>query len=150
LHNLFDSWGNCKAIHHERNLGVAAAIITGIRNAETEIVCSIDCDCTYDPHTLQEMIPKLAAGVDMVTASPYHPQGQVRNVPSWRLGLSKAASFLYRRVLRQKLYTYTSCFRVYRRSIMHDLDLRNGHFIGVAEMLGMLDLRGAEIVWRYG
>lgn len=146
LHSLFASWENCKIVRHPRNLGVAAAIMTGIRSADTEIVCSIDCDCTYDPHALKEMIPKLAAGVDMVTASPYHPLGQVRNVPGWRLGLSKVSSFLYRRVLRQKLYTYTSCFRVYRKAAMRDVELRNGHFIGVAEMLGMLDLRRAQIV----
>lgn len=146
LDSLFASWANCKVVRHPRNLGVAAAIMTGIRHAETEIVCSIDCDCTYDPHALKEMIPKLAAGVDVVTASPYHPLGHVRNVPGWRLGLSKVSSFLYRRVLRQKLYTYTSCFRVYRRAALRDLDLRNGHFIGVAEMLGMLDLQHAQIV----
>ncbi|MDX6709138.1 MAG: hypothetical protein QOH96_154 [Blastocatellia bacterium] len=60
---------------------VAAAILTGVGNSNTEIVCSIDCNCTYDPHELGEMIPKLVPGVDLVTASPYHPLGQVRNVP---------------------------------------------------------------------
>ena len=146
LDSLFGSWANCKVVRHPKNLGVAAAIMTGIRHAETDIVCSIDCDCTYDPHALKDMIPKLAAGVDVVTASPYHPLGHVRNVPGWRLGLSKISSFLYRRVLRQKLYTYTSCFRVYRKTALCDLNLRHGHFIGVAEMLGMLDLQRAQIV----
>ena len=35
------------------NRGVAAAILTGIRAADTDIVCSIDCDCTYDPLQLE-------------------------------------------------------------------------------------------------
>ena len=43
------------------------------------------------------------------------PAGPVRNVPGWRLFALEGASCLYRRVLRQKLHTYTSCFRVYRR-----------------------------------
>jgi dolichol-phosphate mannosyltransferase len=84
--------------------------------------------------------------VDLVTASPYHPEGEVRNVPSWRLSLSKTASFLYRQVLRQRLYTYTSCFRVYRRSIVAEIKPREGGFLGVAEMLGRLDLGGSKIV----
>lgn len=146
LHRLFDSWKNCTIVRHARNLGVAAAILHGVRQAETEIVCSIDCDCTYDPHVLREMIPLLCEDVDMVTASPYHPQGRVRNVPGWRLSLSKSASFLYRRVLRQKLHTYTSCFRVYRRSAVADLRLRESGFLGVAEILGRLDLRGGKVV----
>jgi hypothetical protein len=92
------------------------------------------------------MIPRLTDGVDLVTASPYHPDGAVRNVPGWRLFLSKGSSFLYRRVLRQKLYTYTSCFRVYRRSAVLGLDVREKNFLGVAELLGKLDLRGSRIV----
>lgn len=131
---------------HEVNRGVAAAILTGIGKATTEIVCSMDCDCTYDPHELANMIPLLKPGVDLVTASPYHPEGEVRNVPGWRLKLSKGASWLYRRVLRQKLYTYTSCFRVYRRSTIVDLRITRNGYLGIAEMLGRLDLRGSKIV----
>jgi polysaccharide deacetylase family protein (PEP-CTERM system associated) len=145
LHQDFDRRSNCTVLHHERNMGVTRAILTGIRQASTEVICSIDCDCTYDPHDLRNFIPKLIDGVDMVTASPYHPQGAVLNVPSWRLSLSKAASFLYRRVLRNKLFTYTSCFRVYRRSAVVDLAVSEGGFLGVAEMLGRLDLRGSSI-----
>ena len=50
---------------------------------------------------LGKMVPLLTDGVDLVTASPYHPSGAVKNVPGWRLLLSKGSSFLYRRVLRQ-------------------------------------------------
>lgn len=146
LHQLFGSKPNCTLVQHAQNQGVAAAILTGIRHAETEIVCSIDCDCTYDPHELGRMIPRLSDDVDMVTASPYHPQGEVRNVPGWRLSLSKSASFLYRQVLRQRLHTYTSCFRVYRRSAVANLQLKESGFLGIAEMLGRLDLCGGKVV----
>ena len=70
----------CMIVHHERNQGVTAAILTGMRQPSSEIVCSIDCDCTYDPRELRQMIPLLTEGVDLVTASPYHPQGSVKNV----------------------------------------------------------------------
>jgi len=146
LHRLFGARRNCTLLRHDRNRGVTAAILTGLRAAKTEIVCSIDCDCTYDPHGLVEMIAKLADGVDLVTASPYHPGGQVLNVPAWRLALSRGASFLYRRVLRQKLHTYTSCFRVYRRRAVADLAVRESGFLGVAEILARLDLRGSVVV----
>jgi polysaccharide deacetylase family protein (PEP-CTERM system associated) len=146
LNELFGHWAGCRVIIHDRNKGVAVAILTGISSARTDIVCSIDCDCTYDPHELWEMVPKLTAGVDLVTASPYHPLGQVRNVPSWRLALSKTSSWLYRRVLRQKLFTYTSCFRVYRRTSITDLQLDENGFLGIAEMVGRLDLKGAKVV----
>jgi dolichol-phosphate mannosyltransferase len=67
-------------------------------------------------------------------------------VPGWRLKLSKTASWMYRRVLRHKLHTYTSCFRIYRRSAVTGIELRKTNFLGVAELLGRLDLRGSKIV----
>jgi polysaccharide deacetylase family protein (PEP-CTERM system associated) len=146
LEEIFGSRPSCALVRHARNAGVAAAILTGIREARTEIVCSIDSDCTYDPHQLAALIPLLRDGVDLVTASPYHRLGRVANVPGWRLMLSKGLSLLYRRILRQKLATYTSCFRVYRRSAVADLTLREGGFLGVAELIALLDLRGRRIV----
>ncbi|HEU4698538.1 MAG TPA: glycosyltransferase, partial [Gemmatimonadales bacterium] len=146
LQRTFGDRPDCTLVRHERNRGVAAAILTGIRAAHTEVVCSIDCDCTYDPHELERMIPRLAPGVAMVTASPYHPQGHVRNVPEWRLFLSRGLSAIYRHLLHHKLYTYTSCFRVYRRSALLGLRVERSGFLGVAETLGRLDLAGARIV----
>ncbi len=146
LNELFGAKENVEIVKHEKNQGVAAGIMTGLQAAKTEIVCSMDCDCTYDPHELAKMIPLLTDEVDMVTASPYHKNGGVRNVPEWRLFLSKGASWLYRRTLHTKLDTYTSCFRVYRRSSIVDLPIEEKGFLGVAEMLGRLDLSGGKIV----
>ena len=146
LRQIFGDREDCTLERHPTNRGVATAILTGIDRAETEIVCSIDCDCTYDPSQLENLLPMLTDGVDMVTGSPYHPEGEVRNVPGWRLFLSKSLSGLYGIVLHHKLATYTSCFRVYRRSSVEELHIREGGFLGVAEMLGQLDLGGGRIV----
>jgi dolichol-phosphate mannosyltransferase len=92
------------------------------------------------------MIPLLADRVDLVTASPYHPEGSVKNVQGWRLVLSRSASRLYRLVLRQKLHTYTSCFRVHRRSAVLALDVRDPGYLGLVELVGRLDLAGGRVV----
>ncbi len=146
LQYLFGAQDNCTLLRHTQNHGVARAILTGIHAATTDIVCSIDCDCTYDPHELRHMVPLLSEGVDLVTASPYHPQGKVLNVPAWRLALSKAASSLYRCVIPQRLATYTSCFRVYRKKAIVDLPLTESGFLGIAELVCQLGLRNAHIV----
>lgn len=136
----------CRALRHDANRGIAAAIMTGLRAARHETVCSIDSDGTYAPEQLVDLIPLLTAGVQLVTASPYHPLGKVLNVPAWRLALSRSASGLYRRFSRQKLHTYTSCFRVYRRSAVGGLRLENDGFVGVAELLWKIDRQGGQIV----
>ncbi len=146
LQRLFGGRPDCSTLRHEANRGISAAIRTGLQAAATETVCSIDCDCSYDPHDLADMIPLLGDGVDLVTASPYHPLGSVKNVRGWRLLLSKSASSMYRLVLRQKLHTYTSCFRVYRRSAVLGLDLRDPGYLGLVELVGKLDLGGRTVL----
>lgn len=146
IDECFGGRDEVSVVKHEVNKGVAGGIMTGIRAADTEIVCSIDCDCTFDPHELVNMIPMLTDGVDMVQASPYHRDGGVQNVPGWRLLLSKGASVLYRAVLHTKIASYTACFRVIRRSAMLDIEPREPGFHGVPEMLGLLDLKGGKIV----
>lgn len=142
----FGSQPNCAIVRHDRNRGVAAATLSGIRAAQTEIVCVIDCDCSYDIDYLGKFIPLLAQGADLVTASPYHKDGGVLNVPAWRVTLSRGASLLYRIVLRTKLATYTACFRAYRRSAAADLEIANESFLGVTEILALMDRRGLRIV----
>ncbi len=132
-------------VRHERNRGVGAAILTGIRAASTELVASVDCDCSYDPVELAAMLPMLERA-DLVTASPYHPQGRVANVPSWRLFLSRSLSRLYQRELRVGIHTWTSCFRAYRRSAVADIELERGGFLGVAELLVRVLRRGGRVV----
>lgn len=146
LRALFGDRANHSILPMKHNVGVARAILAGIEAAETDVVCSIDCDCTYDPAELKHMIPRLVDGVDLVTGSPYHPDGQVLGVPGWRLVLSRGASWLYRRTLKVPLHTFTSCFRVYRRSTMLSLELRERGFLGVAELLARVLRNGGRVV----
>lgn len=146
LQELFGTNPKARLIRHEVNKGIAGATITGIRAAQTETVCVIDCDCSYDPELLARMIPELVDGVAVVTASPYHREGSVLNVPGWRLFLSRGLSFLYRRILATKLATYTACVRVYRRSALADIEVEDTRFLGIAEIIARLDERGARIV----
>ena len=112
--------------------------------AATEVVCSIDCDCTYDPHELAEDDPAADRG---------RRPGDGVALPSARAGCGtcRAGGCRCRGAPRSSTAgccarscdTYTSCFRVYRRSVVADLRLDEAGFLGVAEMLGKLDLNGA-------
>jgi polysaccharide deacetylase family protein (PEP-CTERM system associated) len=146
LRKLFADWPNAIVLRHSRNRGVAAAIGTGLLAATTEVVCSIGCDCAHDPHELARMIPRLRSGVDLVLASPYHPDGAVRSVPAARRALTRALAALYRLALSNRLYTHASCFRVYRRSRMLPIKVRRGGVVGLTELLARLQLSGGEIV----
>lgn len=146
LQDLFGEREDCRLLQHDRNRGIAAGTLTGIHNARTDLVCVIDCDCSYEIQQLNKMVALMDEGVDCVTASPYHKDGDVVNVPGWRLFLSRSLSVLYGFVFTQKLATYTACFRVYRRSALIDVEVQEEGFVGIAELLAELDARGSKIV----
>ena len=145
LNDHFGSRADALLVRHDQNRGVAAAITTGLERSH-EIACSIDCDCSYDPRELKPMLGLLVEGVDLVVASPYHPKGRVSNVPGWRIGLSRSASWLYQIVTGSRLHTFTSCFRVYRRSAALATPLEYSGFLGIAELTGRFVLDARAIV----
>jgi dolichol-phosphate mannosyltransferase len=146
LHDLFADQPGVRLLRHATNRGIAAAIHTGISQARAEIVASLDADCTYDLMQLASLLALLTDEVDLVVASPYHPEGTVVGVPGWRLALSRLASRMYGGVMSNKLHTYTSCVRVYRKSAVIDLPPTQGGFVGVVELVWHLDRRGGRIV----
>lgn len=133
-------------IRHPKNKGLSAATRTGLTYSTGNIICTIDSDCTYAPQQIIDILNLMNRDVAIVTASPYHPKGKVQNVPEWRLFLSKGSSLLYRLVLPQKLYTYTSMFRAYRREVLETLPIKHPGFLGLVEILAEAMLDGYKVV----
>lgn len=146
LENRFGQFSWAKIVRHDQNRGITAAIMTGIKHASNDLVASIDADCTYDPIQIDALLNLMQDDVAMVTASPYHPNGSVEGVPAWRLGLSRMASTFYGVLLGTNLHTYTSCFRLHRRSAVEQLNISEDGFVGVAEMLWKVQRNGGKIV----
>lgn len=146
LQEYFGDRPECLIVQHPENRGIAAGILTAIENSTTELVTILDADCTFDPLQLPNLSTLMKDNIDMVAASPLHPEGEMVNVPGWRLLMSKGAAFLYRRVLRHKFFSYTSCFRIYRRSSVLPMALLDHGFCGVTEIFVRMDMNGARIV----
>ena len=139
------AYPDVRLVRHAQNRGVAAAIRTGFFATDADWVASIDGDLSYDPMELRQMLQHLP-DADVVTASPYHAEGGVLNVPGWRLFLSRTLSLAYRVLLGSRISTWTSCFRVYRRAFVVNLPLKNGGFLGTAELLVRVLRRGGRVV----
>ena len=135
-----------RVLTHPVNRGIGAAFRTGFRQAQAQIVCTVDADCTYGLNGLPAMIAQVDRGVtDVVVASPYHPDGGVEGVPALRLLLSQQCSRLYRIFGPLKLYTYTSIFRVYRGSFVRDTEFASNGFESAVEILFSADQLGYRV-----
>ncbi len=146
LSDNYDGQQDVNILRHPENLGLGAAFRTGIEAARGDYIVSLDSDFTYPPSELEPLIALLAGGADVVTGSPYHPDGGVEGVPGWRLLISKTLSFVYRMLLKSNVYTYTSLFRGYRRKVIDNAPLISDDFSGVAEILVWAIMAGHNVV----
>jgi dolichol-phosphate mannosyltransferase len=125
---------------HPANRGLGAALRTGFAAARGEMIVTTDSDGTYRFSEIPGLLSYLAPDVDMVTASPYHPDGAVVGVPGYRLVLSRGSSAIYRLLVSRRIYTYTCLFRAYRRRVIEHVPFESDGFLAGTEVLvnGML------------
>jgi len=77
----------------------------------------------------------LVSNADIVTASPYHPNGHVEGVPRYRLLFSFGASLLYRLLVSWKIHTWTALYRAYRRPVIENISFESNDFLAGTELL---------------
>lgn len=147
-----------RVVRHAHNRGLGAAMRTGYAHARGAVLVTTDSDGTYPFTEIPKMLARLTPNVDVVVASPYHPQGGVEGVPRYRLILSQGASLLYRVLLKWDIHTYTAMFRAVRREVAERTPSEATGFLMPAEFLAnalLLGYRVAEFptvlhVRRYG
>ncbi|MEK6899989.1 MAG: glycosyltransferase family 2 protein [Nanoarchaeota archaeon] len=146
---LNEHYGNkkdVKIIRHEQNYNLGAALRTAFRSSTGEVIVPLDCDCTFPPEKVRNLLELLDDDIDIVNASPYHPLGKLDNVPFYRRILSKTISETYRTLLgRKDIYTYTGIFRAYRKNVLDNIKFESDGFLCCAEILSYAILKGYKI-----
>jgi dolichol-phosphate mannosyltransferase len=136
LQEAFSDDPQIRVISHEVNRGPGAAIRTGFAHATGDIIITTDFDGTYSFSSIPQLLGRIIVdGVDIVTASPYHPNGGVEGVPNYRRVFSMGASFLYRVLVRWNIHTWTALFRAYRRRVIEDIQFESDGFLSQTELL---------------
>ncbi len=145
LQQYFGEKEYVKIVKHEVNKNIGAAMRTGFSHSTGDVIVTMDSDCTYDPQEIFAMLGLMKDGASIVTASPYHPQGGVRNVPLYRIFLSKAITQIYRTLTGSKIYTFTALFRAHTRDVVDTVAFQADDFLATAEMLIKASIAGHKI-----
>jgi len=149
LKNAFGSFNHpsisIKFEKHDVNRGLGAAVRTGFGAVTGDIIVTTDSDGTYHFSTIPALLEYLNGKVSIVTASPYHPQGEVVGVPRYRIFLSKGSSLIYRILLSWRVHTYTALYRAYRREVIDNITFAANDFLGGTELLVKAMLKGYQV-----
>ncbi len=130
---------------HAVNRGLGAAVRTGLAAARGDVIVTTDSDGTYRFAEIPLLLECLRPGIDIVTASPYHPNGGVVGVPGYRLLFSRGSSLIYRVLVNWRIHTYTALFRAYRRSVIERVPFESDGFLGGTELMVNAMLMGYQV-----
>ena len=91
---LAKQYGNIRVIHRPGKLGLASAVIDGIRNSNGRYICVMDADLQHPPQVIPRMLQFADEGYDLIVASRYTEQGGVVGWSLWRKIASRIATIL--------------------------------------------------------
>lgn len=136
-----------RVIEHPRNMGLSAAIRTGLsaaaeESAPEDIIVTMDADNTHDPAQTPGMVQLIHKGYDVVIASRYQKGAVTTGVTPMRRLMSRGAGMLFRMMLPiGGVKDYTCGFRAYRASALKKMFRHYGEsFIDQPGFSAMADI----------
>jgi glycosyltransferase involved in cell wall biosynthesis len=130
-----------RVIHHERNLGYGAALITGFKNARKDLIFYTDGDGQYDVRELHNLLAQLKPNIDLVNGY------KVKRADAWyRIWIGA----MYRRAMRWSFRLSirdVDCdFRLFRRYIFETITLESRSGVICVEMAKKFEQAGFRMV----
>lgn len=101
--------------------GLSSAVVEGFHRAEGEVLGVMDCDGQHDPRLLPQLLAALQAGAHLAVASRYISGGSTEGWSGLRLGLSRAATFLARRLPPVRVSDPMSGYFLLRRTTFRSI-----------------------------
>jgi len=141
LNELQQQYPSLKVVHHGINRGYGAALITGFANCTKDLIFYTDGDGQYDIHELPRLLAALDDDVDLVTGYKIR-----RSDPRYRIVTGHIYRDLVRIMFGLKVKDVDCDFRLFRRCILRQFQLRCDSGVICVELIKKCQLRGCRIV----
>jgi glycosyltransferase involved in cell wall biosynthesis len=126
-----------RVIHHERNLGYGAALITGFRNARKDLIFYTDGDGQYDVREIHRLLAELRPNIDLVNGY------KVKRADAWyRVWIGAFYRRAMRWVFRLSIRDVDCDFRLFRRTIFDTITLESRSGVICVEMAKKFERAG--------
>ncbi len=117
-----------RVILHEKNAGKGAALRTGFREARGRFVVVQDADLEYDPMEYPRLLePLLADRADVVFGTRFGG-GPHRVLYFWHSVGNQMLTTLSNMVTDLNLTDMETCYKVFRREVLQQIDLQENRF----------------------
>ena len=135
-----------RVIFHEKNRGKGAALRTGFAAATGDLVIVQDADLEYDPQEYPKLIRPIIDGrADVVFGSRFKRGDEHRVLYSWQCLGNKFLTLLSNRFTNLNLTDMETCYKVFRREIIQNVEIREDGFGFEPEITAKLAALGCRI-----
>ena len=118
-----------KVIYQNKNMGKGSAIRTGIKVATGDIVIIQDSDLEYDPNEYSILIsPIISNKADVVFGSRFRGGKETRVCYFWHRMGNGFLTFLSNMFTNLNLTDMETCYKVFRREIIQNIDIEEDRF----------------------
>ena len=130
-----------RVIHHERNRGYGAALISGFTNATKDVIFYTDGDGQYDVTEIHNLLAVLGPAVDLVNGY------KIQRADAWyRIIVGEVYRRSMRRAFRLSIRDVDCDFRLFRRHIFDSISLESRSGVICVEMAKKFELAGLRMV----
>ena len=117
-----------KVFYHRINQGKGAAIRTGIKEVQTELVLIQDADLEYDPEEYPKLMDPILRGLADVVYGSRFAGSSKRVLPFWHSMGNKILTVFSNMFTNLDLTDMETCYKVFRSDIIKNIHLESNRF----------------------
>ncbi len=133
-------------VHHERNRGKGAALVTGFELATSEVIIIQDADFEYDPREYGRLLTPIQEGLATVVYGSRFLGGTRKAMNFWNMVANKGLTLITNILFNAILSDMETCYKCFRREVITGMTINARGFEFEPEFTAKVLRQGIRIV----
>ncbi len=140
-----ENFPNVKCLYHEKNQGKGAALVTGFKEATSEIIVIQDADLEYDPREYPILLKPIQEGIATVVYGSRFLGGPRKAMNFWNMVANKILTLFTNILYNAILSDMETCYKCFRRELVEGMTIHARGFEFEPEFTSKILKQGIRI-----